>query len=104
MSKKLGRMCVVATAIALSGCQSFQSMIGTSKLDQAADQLKTALAGEPVVITKESGSVRLTSSADYLYPSGGWQLRPGTPVLSKMVPTFVTFQNTKIVVGGYTDN
>ncbi len=79
-------------------------MMGNSKLDQDANQLKTALASDPVTVTKQDGSVTLTSSADYLYPSGGWQLRPGAPVLSKMVPTLSTLQNTKITVGGYTDN
>jgi chemotaxis protein MotB len=82
-------------------------------LDQ---QLTTALAGEPVVISTQetssgisglfhqSGVITLTSSADYLYPSGGFQLRPGAPLLSKMVPIFRNFQHTTITVIGYTDN
>ncbi|MBV8456537.1 MAG: OmpA family protein, partial [Acetobacteraceae bacterium] len=49
-------------------------------------------------------AITLTSSADYLYPSGGWELRPGAPVLSKMVPTFSRLQQTNILVTGYTDN
>jgi len=79
------------------------SMMG-NKLDRDADELKSALAGEPVEVTKQDGSVKLTSSADYLYPSGGWQLRPGAPVLSKMVPTLSKLQHTNIVVAGYTDS
>ena len=51
----------------------------------------------------QSGTITLSSSADYLYPSGGFQLRPGAPVLSKMVPIFRSFQHTTITVG-YTDN
>ena len=82
-------------------------------LDQ---QLTTALAGEPVVIhaqetssgvsglLHQSGVITLISSADYLYPSGGYELRPGAPVLTKMVPIFRNFQHTTITVIGYTDN
>jgi chemotaxis protein MotB len=87
-------------ALALAGCASMFE----SPLDKDADQLKTALAGEPVVVTKQDGSILLTSSADYLYPSGGWQLPQDAPLLDKMLPTFTKLQNTRIVVGGFTDN
>jgi chemotaxis protein MotB len=56
-----------------------------------------------VDVIKQDGSIKLTSSADYMYPSGGWQLKPGAPILSKMVPTFSKLQRTQIVVTGYTD-
>jgi chemotaxis protein MotB len=92
----------------LAGCANH-----LQTLDQ---QLRTALAGEPVNIAsqetssgvsglfKQSGTITLTSSADYLYPSGGYELRPGAPVLSKVVPIFRNFQHTTISVIGYTDN
>jgi chemotaxis protein MotB len=95
-------------ALTLAGCANH-----LQTLDQ---QLTTALAGEPVVITtqetssgvsglfKQSGAITLTSSADYLYPSGDWHLRPGAPVLGKMVPIFRNLQHTTITVIGYTDN
>ncbi|MBV8402191.1 MAG: OmpA family protein [Acetobacteraceae bacterium] len=92
---------IALLALTLAACAS---LMGQSKLDQVADQLKSALAGEPVDVTKEKGQIKLTSSADYLYPSGGYRLRPGTPVLSKMVPILASLHNTKIVVSGYTDN
>ncbi|MBN9508453.1 MAG: OmpA family protein [Alphaproteobacteria bacterium] len=87
-------------ALALTACASLMG----NKLDKDANELKTALAGEPVEVTRQDGSIVITSSADYLYPSGGWQLRPGAPLLSKMVPTLSQLQHTKIVVAGYTDN
>ncbi|HET9019869.1 MAG TPA: OmpA family protein [Acetobacteraceae bacterium] len=96
-------LAVATLALSLSACASMSSMM-QSKLDKDADELKTALAGEPVEVTKQDGSVKLTSSADALYPSGGWQLPPDTPVLDKMVPTLSKLQHTKIVIGGYTDN
>jgi chemotaxis protein MotB len=93
-----------ALALSLAGC--------ANHLQTVDQQLTTALADEPVVITQEGsggllnqkGTITLTSSADYLYPSGGYELRPGAPVLSKMVPIFRNFQHTTITVIGYTDN
>jgi len=90
-------LAAVTMALVLSACASM-------RLDQIASDLRTALAGEPVVVTKQEGSILLTSSADYLYPSGGWELRPGAPLLSKMVPILARLQNTSIVVTGYTDS
>ena len=87
-----------AVALAGSGCASM-------RINRVADDLRTALAGEPVVVTtQQDGTIMVTSSADYLYPSGGWQLRPGAPVLSNMVPTLAKLQNTSIIVTGYTDS
>jgi flagellar motor protein MotB len=84
-------------ALALSAC--------ASPMIKGANSLKSALAGEPVVVTQQGdNSIILTSSADYLYPSGGWELLPGAPVLIKMVPTFAKLQNTNITVTDYTDN
>ena len=93
------------------------SLVGCANQFQTTDQrLTTALAGEPVIINEQetssgisglfnqSGTITLTSSADYLYPSGGYELRPGAPVLSKVVPIFRNFQHTTITVIGYTDN
>ena len=85
-----------------------------NKLSDVADQLRAGVAGEPVTVTQQGpatltivtlqGPVTLTSSADAMFPSAGWELRPGAPVLSKIVPILSKLQNTKIVVGGYTDN
>ncbi len=86
-----------ALVFALSGCASM-------RMQKVADELKTALAGEPVEIARQDDTVKVTSSADYMYPPGGWQLHPGAPVLSKMVPTLSRLQKTNIVVNGYTDS
>ena len=65
---------------------------------------RSVIAGDPVEVTQKAGSVTLTSSADTMFPSGGWQVPSTVPVLDKMLPTLSKLQNTKIVVGGYTDN
>ena len=57
-----------------------------NKMSDVADQLRTALAGESVTVTQQ-GPVTLTSSADAMFPSAGWELNPGAPVLGKIVPT-----------------
>jgi chemotaxis protein MotB len=100
ISRHTSLLTIGALALSLSACASLMG----SKLDQDADQLKSALAGEPVEVTKQDGAIKLTSSADYLYPSGGWQLRPGAPVLAKMVPTLSGLRHTNIIVAGFTDN
>jgi uncharacterized lipoprotein len=43
-----------ALIIGLSGCSS---MMGGNKLNQDADQLSSAVAGEPVQVTKQQGNV-----------------------------------------------
>ncbi len=86
-----------AFASVLTGCAS-------NRLNGLADDLRGALAGTPVDVTQQEGSIILTSSADYMFPSGGWQIPSDSPVLNRMVPILSKLQHTKIVVGGYTDN
>jgi outer membrane protein OmpA-like peptidoglycan-associated protein len=85
-------------------------MAQDGQLSQVAEQLKSALAADPVEVTQrvgvtqKVGSVTLTSSADAMFPSGGWQVPSPAPLLDKMLPTLSKLQHTKIAVGGYTDN
>ena len=57
-----------------------------------------------MIVTLHLASVTLTSSADAMFPSGGWQISSDSPLLNKMLPTFSKLRNTSIVVEGYTDN
>ena len=57
-----------------------------------------------MVVTQQEGSIIVTSSANYMFPSGGWQIPSDSPVLNKMAPIPAQLRNTKIVIGGYTDN
>jgi chemotaxis protein MotB len=74
------------------------------QLIQDAEQLKTALAGEPVILTPQIVSITIMSSSDKMFPSGDWQLPTNATVLDKMLPTLSKFHTTKVVVRGYTDN
>ena len=47
-------------AVALSGCASMRR-------NQLADELRTALGGDPVNIVVENDTITMSSSADYLY-------------------------------------
>jgi chemotaxis protein MotB len=99
------RKCLLIAATALSLTLSQAMAAGEQpELIQGTEQLKTALAGEPVVLTPQIVSVTVTSSADAMFPSGDWQLPTNAALLDKMVPTLSKFQTTKIIVRGYTDN
>jgi chemotaxis protein MotB len=94
---------IAATALSLTMSQAMAA--GEQlQLTQDAEELKAALAGEPVVLTPQIVSVVITSSSDKMFPSGDWQLPTNSPVLDKMVPTLSKLQRTKIVARGYTDN
>src|SRR6516165_1951315 len=99
------RKCLLIAAAALSLTLPEAMAAGEQlQLIQDAEQLKTALAGEPVVLTPQIVSVTIASSADAMFPSGDWQLPTNAVLLDKMMPTLSKFQTTKIVVRGYTDN
>jgi len=103
MISRFPLVAIAATTLALSLTAS-ASMAGDGQLGPVAQELKTALAADPVEVTQKAGSVTLTSSADAMFPSGGWQVPATAPLLDKMLPTLSKLQNTKIVVSGYTDN
>ena len=72
----------------LTGCAS-------NRLSGLATDLRNAEIGAPVDVTEQDGSVIVTSSADYMFPSGGWQISPDAPVLNRMVPILSRLQNTR---------
>src|SRR4051794_24306152 len=93
-----------ALTLLLGAHQSTASAHHTAnKMNDVADKLKTDLSGEPVTV-KHHGSVTLTSGADVMFTSGGWELKPGVPLLSKIAPALAKLQHTEIVVSGYTDD
>jgi len=103
MSRLVGHITSFATMAMLVAAYASPAQAQGIKMGDVAEQLNTALAGEPVTVTQH-GPVTLTSSADAMFPSAGWQLDPGAPVLGKITPTLSKLQRTEIVVSGYTDN
>jgi chemotaxis protein MotB len=92
-------------AVLLVAYESPGSAQMVNTLSDVADQLRAALAGEPVTVRQPSTRpVIITSNADAMFASGEWELKPGGPVVSKIAPILSKLHNTEMVVGGYTDN
>ena len=76
-----------------------------NSLDQAYSQLQQAYQGDEVEIRQLQGELKITIRDKILFPEGGFKLNSkAEQVLAKMAPTLSGFQNTKVVVRGYTDN
>ncbi len=89
-------------AAVLTGCVSQQKY---DQLNAAYIKLQQAYQGDEVEIKQLQGELKVTIKDKILFPEGGFQLdSKAQAVLAKMVPTLSGFQNTKIVVRGYTDN
>ncbi len=89
-------------AALLTGCVSEQKY---DKLNAAYLKLQQAYQGDEVEIKQLQGELKVTIKDKILFPEGGFRLdAKAQAVLAKMVPTLSGFQNTKIVVRGYTDN
>lgn len=100
----LGRFPIALAATTLALSLAVHASAADGQLNQAAEQLMTALQGDPVQLSQRVVSVTLTSGTDAMFPSGGWQIPSDAPLLNKMLPTLSKLRNTRIVVGGYTDN
>ncbi len=89
-----GTLCL--SALILSSC------VSQSQYDAAAaenQRLKAQLAAM-------QAEQKYVEAADYLFPSGGFQLSPAgqAELANNIVPKLKGLQNAKIVVYGYTDN
>jgi chemotaxis protein MotB len=92
----------IAALTLLSGCVSQNKY---NQLDQAYSRLQQAYQGDEVEIRQLQGELRITIRDKILFPEGGYRLNAkADQVLAKMAPTLSGFQNTKVVVRGYTDN
>jgi chemotaxis protein MotB len=86
----------------LSACVMQQQY---NSLDQAYSQLQQAYQGDEVEIRQLQGELKITIRDKILFPEGGFKLNANAEkILAKMAPTLSGFQNTKVVVRGYTDD
>ena len=89
-------------ALLLAGCVSRDKY---NQLQAAYDQLQAAYNSDQAEIVMLEGKLKVTMKDSILFPEGGYRMtRASEDVLRKMVPTLSGFQNTKVVVNGYTDN
>jgi chemotaxis protein MotB len=78
-----------------------------SSAAQAAEMaaLKKDLAADKVHVTRLQDAIKYTVNSDLLFRSGSWQMSTqGQEVIAKLAPRLAPFQQSKIVVNGYTDN
>jgi chemotaxis protein MotB len=58
-----------------------------------------------VHISRLQGAIKVAVNSDLLFPSGSWQMPPqAAQLIAKMAPILAPFQQTTIIVTGYTDN
>ena len=93
-------------AIVLSACVSQQAY---NALEADYNQLNQRLSGEisaqQVHISRLQGAIKVAVNSDLLFPSGSWQMPPqAAQLIAKMAPILAPFQQTTIIVTGYTDN
>jgi chemotaxis protein MotB len=97
---------VPLTVLLLSACVLQQSY---DALENDYNQLNQRLSGEisqqQVHITRLQGAIKVAVNSDLLFPSGSWQMPPeAAQLIARMAPILAPFQQTKIIVTGYTDN
>src|SRR5215472_6906524 len=104
----LSRVAATAGAIALmlSACVSERAY---DALENDYNQLNQRLSGEisadQVHITRLQGAIKVAVNSELLFPSGGWQMPPqAAQLIARMAPILAPFQQTSIIVTGYTDN
>src|ERR1700751_3163482 len=95
-----------AVALILSACVPAQQY---NALENDYNQLNQRLSGEisqqQVHITRLQGAIKVAVNSDLLFPSGGWQMpTQAAQTISEMAPILAPFQQTTIIVTGYTDN
>lgn len=97
---------VLALSVLLAGCV-WQSQY--SALENDYNMLNQRLSGEisqqQVRITRLQGAIKVAVNSELLFPSGGWQMPPeAAQTIANIAPILAPFQQTQIIVIGYTDN
>jgi chemotaxis protein MotB len=73
--------------------------------NQLNQRLSGEIAAQQVHITRLQGAIKVAVNSDLLFPSGSWQMPPqAAQTISEMAPILAPFQQTTIIVTGYTDN
>src|SRR5215475_14551539 len=74
-----------------------------SSADIAA--LKKEIDAGKVHVSRLQNAIKYTVNSDLLFRSGSWEMsQEGQEVIAKLVPQLAPFQQSKLVVHGYTDN
>ena len=112
MTVRLSRIAATAgtvmslIALILSACVPAQQYNALENdYNQLNQQLSGEIAQQQVHITRLQGAIKVAVNSDLLFPSGSWQMPPSAAqLIARMAPILAPFQQTKIIVTGYTDN
>jgi chemotaxis protein MotB len=93
-------------ALILSACVPAQQYDALENdYNQLNQRLSSEIGAQQVHITRLQNAIKVAVNSDLLFPSGGWQMPPAAAqVISEMAPILAPFQQTTIIVTGYTDN
>jgi chemotaxis protein MotB len=83
--------------------QASTAQASRSAADIAA--LKKEMAADKVHVSRLQDAIKYTVNSDLLFRSGSSEMsKEGQEVIGKLAPRLAPFQQSKIVVNGYTDN
>jgi chemotaxis protein MotB len=83
--------------------QASAAQAAKSSADIAA--LKKEIDAGKVHVSRLQNAIKYTVNSDLLFRSGSWEMSPqGQELIAKLVPQLAPFQQSKLVVNGYTDN
>jgi chemotaxis protein MotB len=83
--------------------QSSTAQTAQSSAEMAA--MKKELAADKVHVSRLQDAIKYTVNSDLLFRSGYWQMsQQGQEIIAKLAPKLAPFQQSKLVVNGYTDN
>lgn len=112
MRSRLSRIATTGVAVAQFIALSLSACVPAQQYDaletdynQLNQRLSGEIASQQVHITRLQGAIKVAVNSDLLFPSGGWQMPPqAAQTISEMAPILARFQQTTIIVTGYTDN
>ena len=103
LSHALMPMLVSALLAACVPAQQYDAL--ENDYNQLNQQLSGEIGQQQVHITRLQGAIKVAVNSELLFPSGGWQMPPqAAQIIARMAPILAPFQQTTIVVTGYTDN
>jgi chemotaxis protein MotB len=83
--------------------QSSTAQAARSSAEIAA--LKKEMAADKVHVSRLQDAIKYTVNSDLLFRPGSWEMsKQGQEVIAKLAPRLAPFQQSKVVVNGYTDN
>ena len=83
--------------------QASAAQAAQSATEMAA--LKKEIDAGKVHVSRLQNAIKYTVNSDLLFQSGSWEMSPqGQELIAKLVPQLAPFQQSKLIVNGYTDN